>query len=245
MGRTHVTPAQHPCLLNLYRVSLLYQRTNKQQDGFIKCHLIKTDLGFTLSMPPCSAPTPPPLTVNPFGASWHTGHKGGRLSWRQPAVVSSRPALVGGVAIEDGLAVPDMAVRVGGAMTVNIRSKNVIFHGDSARSEDEAKHSFKICFHTFTNKQVKIQRSIFHHRISCVQDHGRGGAYLSYDRQQARPCTIRQFIKGTTEILWLAKCIFFRYGLWASMSWKNQRSYSFYPRLSRVTLVKYPCFFPD
>lgn len=54
-------------------------------------------------------------------------------------MVSSGPALVGGVAIEDGLAVPDMAVRVGGAMAVSIRSKNVIFHGDSATREDEAK----------------------------------------------------------------------------------------------------------
>lgn len=175
------------------------QRTNKQQDGFIKCQLTKTDRGFTLSLPP--SPAPPPLTVNPFGASRHTGHKGGGLSWRQPAVVSSGPALVGGVAIEDGLAVPDMAVRVGGAMAVSIRSKNVIFHGDSARREDEAKHSFKICFHTFNNKQLKIQRSVFHHRISCVQGHGRAGAYLSYDSQQGSPCTIRQFIKGTTEIL--------------------------------------------
>lgn len=148
------------------------------------------------------APTPtPPLTVNPFGASRHTGHKGGGLSWWQPAVVSSRPALVGGVAIEDGLTVPDMAVRVGGAMAVSVRSKYVIFHGDSAGREDEAKHSFKICFHTFTNKQLKTQRSIFHHRISCVEGLGRGGAYLSYDRRQGRPCTICQFIKGTTEIL--------------------------------------------
>lgn len=127
--------------------------------------------------------TPPPLTVNPFGASRHTSHKGGGLRWRQPAVASSGPALVGGVAIEDGLTVPYMAVRVGGAMAVSIRSKNVIFHRGSASREDEAKRSFKICFHTF-NKQLKIQRSIFHHRICCVQGHGRGGAYLSYDPAQ-------------------------------------------------------------
>lgn len=55
-------------------------------------------------------------------------------------MVPGRPALMGGVAMKDGLAVPDVAVRVGGAVAEGVRQQDVIVHGDSTRRENEAKH---------------------------------------------------------------------------------------------------------
>lgn len=74
------------------------------------------------------------LTVNPSGAFRHYRlykHRG--LGHRQPAVVTGGPALMGGVAIKDGLTVPDMAMRVGGAVAVGVWQEEVIVHRDSTR----------------------------------------------------------------------------------------------------------------
>lgn len=43
---------------------------------------------------------------------------------------------MGGVAVNDGLTVPDVAVRVGGAVGVGVRQQDVIVHGDAARREN-------------------------------------------------------------------------------------------------------------
>lgn len=42
------------------------------------------------------------------------------------------PALVGAVAMKEGLAAPDVTVRVGGPVAVHIRHEEVIIHRDSA-----------------------------------------------------------------------------------------------------------------
>lgn len=76
--------------------------------------------------------TPALLTVNPSGASLaRYEHRG--LGHRQPAVFTGSPVLVGGVAVNDGLTIPDVAVRVGGAVTVSVRQQDVIVHRDSTR----------------------------------------------------------------------------------------------------------------
>lgn len=77
------------------------------------------------------------------GGSRHIHHKHRGLGQRQPAVVAGGPALVGGVAVDDGLTVSDMAVRVGGAVAVGVRQQDVIVLRDSAR-EREGKFIFKI-----------------------------------------------------------------------------------------------------
>lgn len=46
-------------------------------------------------------------------------------------MVTGGPALVGGVAVSDRLTVPDVAVRVGGAVAVAVRQQDVIVHRDS------------------------------------------------------------------------------------------------------------------
>lgn len=48
-------------------------------------------------------------------------------------MVTGGPAFMGGVAMKDGLAVPDVAVRVGGAVAAGIRQQDVIVHGDATR----------------------------------------------------------------------------------------------------------------
>lgn len=61
-------------------------------------------------------------------------------------MVTGGPALVGGVAMSDGLTVPDMAVRVGGAVAVGVRRQDVIVQRDAARRESEVKHGLQNAF---------------------------------------------------------------------------------------------------
>jgi len=56
----------------------------------------------------------------------------GGLRHRHTAMPAGGPSLVGHVAVDDGLAVPDVPVRVGGAMSLGVGQKEVIVHGDPA-----------------------------------------------------------------------------------------------------------------
>lgn len=66
------------------------------------------------------------VTKNPSGAFLHIRYKHVRLCNRLPALAVGRPALMGGVSINDGLTVPDVAVRVGGPVTLCVRLEEVI-----------------------------------------------------------------------------------------------------------------------
>lgn len=46
--------------------------------------------------------------------------------------------------MNNGLTVPDVAVRVGGAMAVGVRQQDVIVHRDSTRTDNEVKQVYKM-----------------------------------------------------------------------------------------------------
>lgn len=64
---------------------------------------------------------------------------------------------MGPVAMNDSLAVPDIAVRVGGAMTMGIWHQEVIFHRDSAERENEAKYNINIFIQMTHLSASKVQ----------------------------------------------------------------------------------------
>lgn len=76
----------------------------------------------------------PPLTVNPSGV--HLGHKHGGLGPRGPAGPTGGPGLMGDVAVDNGLTVPDVAVGVGGAMAAGVGQQDVIVQGAAAAETD-------------------------------------------------------------------------------------------------------------
>lgn len=76
------------------------------------------------------------LTINNSGAPRNIRHKQLGLSNRLPAAVTGGPALIGGVAMNDGLTIPDIAMRVGGAVALCVGQQDVIVHSLSAMREE-------------------------------------------------------------------------------------------------------------
>lgn len=76
------------------------------------------------------------LTINNSGAPRNIRHKQLGLSNRLPAAVTGGPALIGGVAMNDGLTIPDIAMRVGGAVALCVGQQDVIIHRLSATREE-------------------------------------------------------------------------------------------------------------
>lgn len=77
----------------------------------------------------------PSLTVNPSGASWYVRHKHPGLGRRCPALVARGLALVGGVPMNEGLTVSDMAVGVGRTVAVGIWQQDIIVHRESTQGK--------------------------------------------------------------------------------------------------------------
>lgn len=73
------------------------------------------------------------VTKNPSGACLHIRHKHVSVYNRLPASAEGGPALIGGVAINEGLTIPDVAVRVGGAVTLCVRLEEVIVQRASVK----------------------------------------------------------------------------------------------------------------
>lgn len=76
------------------------------------------------------------LTINNSGAPRNIRHKQLGLSNRLPAAVTGGPALIGGAAMNDGLTIPDIAMRVGGAVALCVGQQDVIVHSLSAMREE-------------------------------------------------------------------------------------------------------------
>lgn len=76
------------------------------------------------------------LTINNSGAPRDIRHKQLGLSNRLPTAVTGGPALIGGVAMNNGLTIPDVAMRVGGAVALWVGQQDVIVHRLSARREE-------------------------------------------------------------------------------------------------------------
>lgn len=75
------------------------------------------------------------LTINYSGAPRDIRHKQIGLSDWPPAVVTGGPALIGGVAVNDGLTVPDVAMRVGGAVAMRVGQQDVIVYRCSTKTK--------------------------------------------------------------------------------------------------------------
>ena len=73
------------------------------------------------------------LTVSPLCCAANVWYEHGGFRHRHTPVLAGGPGLVGHVAVDDGLAVSDMPVRVGGAMALGVGQKDVIVHGDPGR----------------------------------------------------------------------------------------------------------------